>query len=253
MFGFFVQFPKTVRTNPKHGLHFTSSRYLQHHYLTNLISMLVKTEEIARFDQPPIWWEHIAKESSNPQTDYWTIKFGVMSHDVHPSGITHDDQTETSDTRFSSRNSKISTIWITFETAGWELEPSNMQTNMLEYRHSYVVHICILRKTSERQHWELYPVEVPPNSFFSTRKQDTTKHVGWKKKERPSDWWKKQETCRERDSNESTHEVQAKKTWKHEHLLDINCKQLLQSDSNSGWHVFFALHCISNWSNCVYM
>ena len=105
-----------------------------------------------------------------------------MSHDVHPSGITHDDQTETSDTRFSSRNSKISTIWITFETAGWELEPSNMQTNMLEYRHSYVVHICILRKTSERQHWELYPVEVSPNSFFSTRKQDTTKHVGWKKK-----------------------------------------------------------------------
>lgn len=104
-----------------------------------------------------------------------------MSHDVHPSGITHDDQTETSDTRFSSRNSKISTIWITFETAGWELEPSNMQTNMLEYRHSYVVHICILRKTSERQHWELYPVEVPPNSFFSTRKQDTTKHAGWKK------------------------------------------------------------------------
>ena len=65
MFGFFVQFPKTVRTNFKHGLHFTSSWHLQQ-YLTNLIS--INTEEIVGFDQPPIWWEHIAKVSSNPQT-----------------------------------------------------------------------------------------------------------------------------------------------------------------------------------------
>lgn len=47
-----VWIPKTVRTNPKDGLHFTSSWHLQHHYLTNLIS--TKTEEIVRFDQPPI-------------------------------------------------------------------------------------------------------------------------------------------------------------------------------------------------------
>lgn len=32
-----------------------------------------------------------------------------------------------------------------------------------------------------------------------------------KKNECPSDYWKKQETCQERDSNESTHLVQAKK------------------------------------------